>query len=119
MTFANPKSRPRRAVLDKMKAERTGCVRLLTSQQTKTLVGLYRALEAGIEKDPSTPWALLCEGTTDEPHDGVLPVEEYNTARYLLSKPLEWCPYCQDKKARDDRAMEEADGGGSSEGDGV
>ena len=55
------------------------------------LVGLYRAAEAGMETDPETPWATVCE-----PHGGIVCHATATLARGWLSHPEDWCPECQE-----------------------
>ena len=77
-----------RARLDAEVKAAAGCVTLRRTRRGR-LVGLYRSLEAGIEKDPETPWATVCEE-----HGGVCHATLAD-ARAYLSHPDEWCPGCQ------------------------
>lgn len=69
-----------------------GLVQLRVVRQTGTLVGLYRAAEAGIEDDPATPWATVCED-----HDGVVCHETRADAESWVSQPAIWCSVCQEQ----------------------
>lgn len=102
-------------------AERTGCMKLKVACQTCTVVGLYRSLEAGITKDRTTPYAIVCEGSEGDYHGGVLCCETYQVGKLYLGKPLLWCDYCKEKKRRHDLGLDLGDpeDRGSSEGEEV
>jgi len=55
-------------------------------------VGLYRSDDAGIESDPETPWATVCEE-----HGGVVCYETRKAAESYVAHPEQWCPVCQEK----------------------
>lgn len=64
------------------------------ARSTGTLVGLYRADEAGIEDDPRTPWATVCED-----HSTVVCHETRTAAGAALAYPGGWCDDCRTKLA--------------------
>ena len=84
-----PSGRMTRAELDRELAARAGCVALRYTRSGR-LVGLYRSAESGIEVDPETPWATVCEE-----HGGVVCHETRVLAESNLSVPETWCPDCQ------------------------
>jgi hypothetical protein len=67
-----------------------GIVLYRKARSTGTHVGLYKADEAGIESDPESPWATVCEE-----HGGVVCHANRRNAESYLSHPEEWCPVCQ------------------------
>lgn len=52
-------------------------------------MGLYAADQAGIEDDPQTPWAAVCEH-----HGSILVTETQRSARSAMAYP-DWCEDCQ------------------------
>lgn len=74
-------------------AKRKGCVRLSYAKKSGLLVGLYKAAEAGIENDPETPWATVCEE-----HGGVVCHATRKIAEAWMATPETWCPTCQEKR---------------------
>jgi hypothetical protein len=67
-----------------------GCVSQRRSRATGTLVGIYRAAQAGLEDDPATPWCVVCEE-----HHTLACVETLALAR-ASRDPREWCDECRD-----------------------
>lgn len=65
-----------------------GCVEQHVCRRTGGLMGLYAAAQAGIEDDPETPWAAVCEN-----HGSVLVTRTQRLARSAMSYP-EWCEEC-------------------------
>jgi len=86
-----------RVELDAEVKARSGCLALRKARSTKTLVGLYRAKEAGIESDPRLKWATVCEE-----HGCLVCHETRSMAEVSLSQPQEWCPDCQEMLATRD-----------------
>ena len=76
------------------RAKRAGC-RVLRKTRGGVLVGLYDANAAGMESDPATPWATVCEE-----HGGIVCHETLRDARAYLAHPDEWCPLCQRARER-------------------
>lgn len=66
-----------------------GCVERRRARQTGRLIYLVQAAQAGIEDDPATPWATIC----DE-HSGVICHGTLAEARSMMSDPLGWCEAC-------------------------
>lgn len=58
-------------------------------QKTKTTIGLYKALEAGIDSDPDLPYVTLCET-----HGGLVGHSSKAVAISWMSNPI-WCVECQ------------------------
>lgn len=81
-------SRPRTA--HAQTADNAGLITTRRVRQTGNLVSLYRANDAGIEDDPTTPYALVCED-----HAGVVCVETQDVGLGELPYPNDWCPTCQ------------------------
>ena len=67
-----------------------GLIVMRRSRATGTLVGVYRAAEAGIEDDPTTPWATVCE-----PHGGCMCHSTRANAMRWAPHPQDWCPTCR------------------------
>lgn len=68
-----------------------GCVGQAKSRVTGTLVGLYHADQAGLEDDPSTPWATVCEE-----HHSIVCHPTLATAKEHASDPTGWCDACRE-----------------------
>lgn len=68
-----------------------GLIHRARSRQTKTVVGIYRAAEAGIDTDPDLPYAVVCED-----HATCLSVATLSHARATASDPGNWCDDCRD-----------------------
>lgn len=71
-----------------------GLVSYRRARSTGTHVGVYRADEAGIESDPKTPWATVCEE-----HAGCVCHATRALAMSWASQPESWCPTCQEANA--------------------
>lgn len=72
-------------------AEREGCVQLRKCRATGTMVGVYRAAEAGMETDPETPWCAVCEE-----HHTLVCTATRKQAETAASYP-DFCEDCQPK----------------------
>lgn len=70
-------------------ADNAGLVVTRRSPKTGQLVSLYRSVEAGIEDDPATPWATLCET-----HTSVVCHTTRELALHHLADPTGWCQPC-------------------------
>lgn len=68
-----------------------GCVIQRVSRETGTLVGLYQADQAGMESDPETPWATVCEE-----HHTLVCHTTLALAKDHLGYPTNWCEGCQE-----------------------
>jgi hypothetical protein len=82
-----------RLTRDELKAEiasRKGCLVLRYVRSTGALIGLYRSAEAGIESDPTTPWATVCED-----HSTLVCHQTRTSAETALPYPQEWCEDCR------------------------
>ncbi len=66
-----------------------GCVVQRKARQTKLLVGLYQAEQAGMESDSETPWATVCET-----HGSIVCHPTFQIAQSHLSDPVGWCEVC-------------------------
>lgn len=71
----------------------TGCVAQWRSRDTKTLVGLYSSVQAGMENDPELPWSTVCEV-----HNTLVSHSCLAHARSCRS-PLEFCDDCRDARS--------------------
>lgn len=69
-----------------------GCVIQRVSRETGTLVGLYHADQSGMESDPETPWATVCEE-----HSTLVCHASLAAAKSHLGFPTNWCEDCQKK----------------------
>lgn len=85
-----PKGALSRAELDRLVDSRAGCRQLRYTHKTGALVGLYQAAESGLEMDPETPWATVCED-----HSNLVCHETRLQAERCLGYPHEWCEDCQ------------------------
>ncbi len=79
-----------RAELDAEAAQREGCVLLRRARATGTLVGLYRSDEAGMESDPESPWATVCEQ-----HHAIVCHATRANAVLAMPIPHDWCDDCR------------------------
>lgn len=70
-----------------------GCVTQRKSRESKVLVGLYQAAQAGMEIDPETPWATVCED-----HGNIVCHPTLTAAHHFLGFPAHWCDDCRDKQ---------------------
>ena len=66
-----------------------GCVTRRVSRATGTLVGVYRAVQAGMEDDSSTPWRSVCE------KHGTLVGHPTLSLAMACTDPREWCDDCR------------------------
>jgi hypothetical protein len=73
-----------------------GLVSYHRARSTGTQVGVYKANEAGMEDDPATPWATVCE-----PHAGVVCHTTRADAMAAAPYPNQWCPTCQEEPPAD------------------
>lgn len=71
-------------------AGNAGLVRTSRARSTNALVSAYRSAEAGIEDDPSLPYATVCED-----HGTAVCHETRSLALYWLASPETWCGDCQ------------------------
>lgn len=71
-----------------------GCVQQRRAQQTGTLVGVYHAAQAGLEDDPSLPWATVCEV-----HGNLVCHSTLALARWHAVDPQGWCEDCRNEVA--------------------
>lgn len=69
-----------------------GCVTQSRSRVTGTLVGLYHSEQAGIESDPATPWAVVCEK-----HATCVCVETLSVGYATLPNPCNFCDQCREE----------------------
>lgn len=67
-----------------------GCVTQSKSRQTKTLVGVYHAEQAGLDTDPENPWVTVCEE-----HGCLVSHPTLEFARRNAADPTEWCEDCR------------------------
>lgn len=78
-----------RKKLDKMRAERLGCLTLRTARSMGTLVGLYRASEAKLDPDGGE-YVTICEE-----HGTLCNHRTYSIALDALPSPESWCDECR------------------------
>ncbi len=71
-------------------AGNAGLVVTRRSRETGQLVSVYRSNEAGIEDDPTIPWATLCET-----HSSVVCHSTRELALHHLTAPTGWCIPCR------------------------
>lgn len=76
------KNKPKRA-----RVERSGCVQLRRSRKTGTLVGIYRASEAGLD-DEGGAWVTVCED------HGTLCNHETRKLAEWHAPSVDWCEDC-------------------------
>lgn len=67
-----------------------GLHRRTRARITGTIVGLYDAARAGIEVEPTTPWATVCED-----HSTSVCHENQGLALKALADPSSWCDFCR------------------------
>lgn len=60
------------------------------ARSTKTLVGLYRSVESGLEADPEFPYSTVCEE-----HGSIVSHATLDAARRSMPRPDEWCDDCR------------------------
>jgi hypothetical protein len=68
-----------------------GCVTRRRSQQSKTIVAVYRNDQAGLDTDE--PWSTVCET-----HGTVIAHDTLKLALYHLADPEGWCEECMKGK---------------------
>lgn len=90
-----------------------GCVSRRRARQTGRLVGVFQAAQAGIEDDPETPWATVCEE-----HGGCSCFTTLAEARSMASDPVGWCEACAAIKREDWEALARWAATGSYDADG-
>jgi hypothetical protein len=67
-----------------------GCVEQRTNRLTGFKVGVYQAAQAGMESDPATPWATVCEE-----HNSICVHGTLALARSHAGDPPGWCEDCR------------------------
>jgi hypothetical protein len=67
-----------------------GCVEQRRNRLTGFLVGVYQADQAGMESDPATPWATVCEE-----HNSICVHGTLALARSHAGDPCGWCEDCR------------------------
>jgi len=67
-----------------------GCVEQRRNQKTHFVVGVYNCVQAGMEDDPATPWATVCEE-----HHTICCHSSLATARHHAGAPEGWCEACR------------------------
>lgn len=69
--------------------KRAGLIESRVNRLTKTEISLYDSAKAGIEDDPESPWAIVCEA-----HGSILTHTSKTAARSHMATP-EWCSKCE------------------------
>lgn len=77
-----------------------GRVQSHRNRETGTQVSVYQAAQAGIEDDPATPWATVCED-----HGSAVCHYTLAEARGHAANPSGWCEAC--RTALDERGHDE------------
>lgn len=72
-----------------------GCVTQHRSRKTGVLVGLYQADQAGMESDPESPWATVCEA-----HNTLVCHASLSAAKNNMSDTTMWCEQCQEAEEK-------------------
>ena len=72
-----------------------GCVTQRVSRDTGTLVGVYHAIQAGLEDDPEIPWVSVCELHNTLVGHGTLALA------MAFTNPRAWCDDCRDAARQD------------------
>lgn len=67
-----------------------GCVQQRRARQTGTLVGVYHAIQAGIDSDPAVPWFTVCEI-----HNNCVGHPSLRLAKDHAADPEGWCEDCR------------------------
>jgi hypothetical protein len=88
-------SSSQRAALRVAAADEAGLLRRARSRKTKTMVAVYKAAEQGIECDPETPFAVVCET-----HGTVVCVKTRRDAFGCAPDPTMFCDDCREAEAR-------------------
>lgn len=71
---------------------RAGCRQLRKARSTGTVVGIYRADEAGLDDgEGEEPYSTICEE-----HSFVVSHRTLELARWHASSPEDWCEPCRD-----------------------
>lgn len=71
----------------------SGCVSRRRSRDTGTLVGVYNAVQAGMDPTHGCTWYTVCED-----HGSVIGHETLSVANYHAPVPSEWCEDCMEKQ---------------------
>ncbi len=71
-----------------------GCVSQSVSRRTKTLVGIYHGVQAGMAEEG---WVTVCE-----PHGGIVEHAALKDAKSHAVDPSGWCPTCQGTEPLED-----------------
>ncbi|GJF06730.1 hypothetical protein [Pseudonocardia sp. D17] len=71
-------------------SDRAGWRRSTIARQTGTEIGVYHAADAGIDDDPTAPWATVCET-----HSTVVLHRTRRLADGHAADPCGWCQYCR------------------------
>ena len=66
-----------------------GLIQVRVARQTGTIVAVYDAVVAGIEDDPTIPWATICET-----HNAVICHRTRRLAVAHAADPAGWCEPC-------------------------
>lgn len=74
--------------------QNAGAVWSSRARSTGTVVTVYRADEAGMEDDPETPWATVCED-----HGSIVCHKTRRLAESWLAAPEGFCDDCRDALA--------------------
>jgi len=67
-----------------------GCVLQCKVRSTKTLVGVYHSIQAGMEDDPTAVWSTVCET-----HGNLVGHLSLGVAIDWVATPEVWCEDCQ------------------------
>lgn len=74
--------------------ERAGCRSIKLARETRTPVGVYRAVEAGMDCTPKTrglgPWLTVCEV-----HNSIMEWSTRSLATQWAPEPTSWCMECK------------------------
>jgi len=70
-----------------------GCVSQRRSQKFKVLVGIYHAVQAGLEDDPTCIWMTVCED-----HGTLVGHQTLTLAKSHAGFPDMWCEDCRNAK---------------------
>lgn len=70
---------------------KAGCVLQKKARQTGTLVGVYNAEQAGIDSEPTDPWASVCET-----HGTFVCHSSLQLAKAHSADPKGWCDHCRE-----------------------
>ncbi len=67
-----------------------GCVEQRRNRITGFMVGVYHCVQAGMEDDPTIPWATVCEE-----HNMLVCHPTLALARSHAADPQGWCEDCR------------------------